>query len=145
LIWFEFIHFCDIDLDSIYERNYAMYIEWTKLSERENRSLITQQLHVVETINWHCVINNEFIASIQHVMFIENMLYTLHATYIEHNLYADFSLRLERLLKENFSRQSHSSRWTRFLTAQISTVYFLSMNCRRFICNMHAYHSQFLL
>ena len=31
---------------------------------------------------------------------IENMLYTLHATYIEHNLYADFSLRLERLLKE---------------------------------------------
>jgi len=35
--------------------------------------------------------------------FIKNMLYTLHATYIEHNLYADFSLRLERLLKE-FSR-----------------------------------------
>ncbi len=32
--------------------------------------------------------------------FIENMLYTLHATYIKHNLYADFSLRLERLLKE---------------------------------------------
>ncbi len=31
------------------------------------------------------------------------MLYTLHATYIEHDLYADFSLRLEKLLKE-FSR-----------------------------------------
>ena len=31
---------------------------------------------------------------------IENMLYTLHATYIEHDFYADFSLRLERLLKE---------------------------------------------
>ncbi len=28
------------------------------------------------------------------------MLYTLHATYIEHDLYADFSLRLERLLRE---------------------------------------------
>ncbi len=34
------------------------------------------------------------------LMFIENMLYTLHATYIEHNLYADFSLRLKRLLRE---------------------------------------------
>ena len=33
-------------------------------------------------------------------VFIENMLYTLHATYIEHNFYADFSLRLKRLLKE---------------------------------------------
>ena len=28
------------------------------------------------------------------------MLYMLHATYIKHDLYADFSLRLERLLKE---------------------------------------------
>ena len=28
------------------------------------------------------------------------MLYTLHATYIKHNFYADFSLRLEKLLKE---------------------------------------------
>ncbi len=35
--------------------------------------------------------------------FIENMLYTLHATYIEHDLYADFPLRLEKLLRE-FSR-----------------------------------------
>jgi len=31
---------------------------------------------------------------------IKNLLYTLHATYIEHDLYANFSLRLERLLKE---------------------------------------------
>ncbi len=31
---------------------------------------------------------------------IENMLYTLHATYIRHNFYADFSLKLEKLLKE---------------------------------------------
>ncbi len=38
LIWFEFIHSYDIDLNSIYERNYAMYIEWTKLSEKENHS-----------------------------------------------------------------------------------------------------------
>jgi len=38
LIWFEFIHSYDIDLNSIHERNYAMYIEWTKLSEKENHS-----------------------------------------------------------------------------------------------------------
>ncbi len=38
-----------------------------------------------------------------HELSIENMLYTLHATYIKHNLYADFSFRLEKLLKE-FSR-----------------------------------------
>ena len=36
------------------------------------------------------------------VIFIENMLYTLHATYIKHNFYADFFLRLKKLLKENF-------------------------------------------
>ncbi len=35
-----------------------------------------------------------------HCLFIKNMLYTLHATYIKHDLYADFSLRLEKLLKE---------------------------------------------
>ncbi len=33
-------------------------------------------------------------------MFIENMLYTLHATYIKHDFYADFLLKLEKLLKE---------------------------------------------
>ncbi len=32
--------------------------------------------------------------------FIKNMLYTLHATYIKYNLYANFSLKLEKLLKE---------------------------------------------
>ncbi len=32
---------CNIDLDSIYEKLYAMCIEWTKLSERENRSSTT--------------------------------------------------------------------------------------------------------
>ncbi len=41
LIWFEFIHSCDIDLNLTYEGNYAMYIERTKLSERENRSSTT--------------------------------------------------------------------------------------------------------
>ena len=76
---------------------------------------------------------------------IENMLHTLHATYIRHDLYADFSLRLERSLREFFSQQIHSSRWTRFLAAQISTVYFLSMSCRRFVSDIHAYHSWFLL
>ncbi len=39
LIWFEFIHSYDIDLSSTHERNYDIYIEWTKLSEKENRSL----------------------------------------------------------------------------------------------------------
>ncbi len=34
--------------------------------------------------------------------FIENMLYTLHATYIKHNFYADFSLKLKKLFKEFF-------------------------------------------
>ncbi len=50
LIWFEFIHFCDIDLDSIHEKNYVICIKWTKLFKKENRSLITWWLHVVETI-----------------------------------------------------------------------------------------------
>jgi len=34
------------------------------------------------------------------VASIENILYTLHATYIEHDFYADFSFKLEKLLKE---------------------------------------------
>ncbi len=51
LIWFEFIHSCDIDLDSTHEKNYAMCIEWTKLSEKENRLLTTWWLHVIETMN----------------------------------------------------------------------------------------------
>ncbi len=76
---------------------------------------------------------------------IENMLHTLHATYIRHDLYADFLLRLKKSLKEFFSQQIHSSRWTRSFAAQISTVYFLSMNRRRFISDTHAYRSRFLL
>ncbi len=52
----------------------------------------------------------EFCVRVLIYMSIENMLYTLHATYIKHNFYADFSLRLERLLRENFLQQIHSSR-----------------------------------
>jgi len=48
-----------------------------------------------ETLKFAHVELNEF-----HELFIENMLYTLHATYIKHNLYANFSLKLERLLRE---------------------------------------------
>ena len=44
------------------------------------------------------LIREEIVAWIN--VSIKNMLYMLHATYIKHNLYADFSLRLERLLKE---------------------------------------------
>ncbi len=68
LIWFEFIYSCDIDLNSIHEENYVMCIKWTKLSERENHSLTTWWLHIVETINWYYVISNESIAFIQRVM-----------------------------------------------------------------------------
>ncbi len=50
LIWFEFIHSCDIDLDSTHEKNYVMCIEWTKLFEKENHSSTTWWLHVVKTI-----------------------------------------------------------------------------------------------
>jgi len=35
---------------STYERLYAMCVEWTKLSEIENRSLFIRLLHAVETI-----------------------------------------------------------------------------------------------
>ncbi len=45
-----FIHSCDIDIESIHERHYAMCIKWTKLSEKENRLSTTQRLHVVKTI-----------------------------------------------------------------------------------------------
>jgi len=78
-------------------------------------------------------------------VFIKNMLYMLHATYIKHNLYADSFLRLEKLLRENFLWQIHSSRWIKSFTAQISTVYFLNMSCSCFICNTNAYRSWFLL
>jgi len=93
-------------------------------------------------------LSHAWMYSVQSLMiqqFIENMFYTLHATYIKHDFYADFSLRLKRLLRENFLWQIHSSRWTRSFTAQISTVYFLSMNYKCFICDMHIYRSQFLL
>ena len=59
--------------------------------------------------------------------------------------HADFSLRLEKLLRENFLQQIHSSRWMRSFTAQILIVYFLSMSCRCFVCNTHVYCSWFLL
>jgi len=49
---FEFIHSCDIDLSSTHEENYDIYIERTKLSEKENRS---------STIRWlQCRQDSEF-------------------------------------------------------------------------------------
>ncbi len=44
LIWFEFIHSCDINLNSTHEKLYAIYIEWTKLFEKENHSSTIQWL-----------------------------------------------------------------------------------------------------
>ncbi len=67
LIWFEFIHFCDINLDSTYERLYAIYIEWTKLSEKENHSSSIHQLYVIETMIIKLCIKFASIASIQRV------------------------------------------------------------------------------
>ncbi len=50
LIWFEFIHPCDIGLSPTHGGHYAMCIERTKPSGGENRSPATQRLHVAETI-----------------------------------------------------------------------------------------------
>ena len=50
LIWFGFIHPCDIGLSSTHGGNYAMCIERTKPSEGENRSPTTRRLHAAETI-----------------------------------------------------------------------------------------------
>ncbi len=39
-----------ISIKLIHEKLYAIYIEWTKLSEIKNHSLFIQLLHAVETI-----------------------------------------------------------------------------------------------
>ena len=67
LIWFEFIHFCDIDLNSTHEKLYAIYIEWTKLSEKENHSSFIWWLHIIETMIMKLCIKFASIASIQRV------------------------------------------------------------------------------
>ncbi len=67
LIWFEFIHSCDIDLDSTHEKLYAIYIEWTKLSEKENHLLFIQRLRVIETMIMRLCIKFASIAFIQRV------------------------------------------------------------------------------
>ncbi len=105
--------------------------------------MIAFMLLIIDT-SWAAILIN-WSAFLFSIMFIENMLYTLHATYIKHDLYADFSLRHKRLLRENFLEQIHSSKEMRFLTAQISTVYFLSISCKHFICNTYVYCSRFLL
>ncbi len=55
----------------IHERLYAIYIEWTKLSEIENHSLFIQLLHAVETIIMRlciklvyvdCMLENEWLS-----------------------------------------------------------------------------------
>ena len=50
--------------------------------------------------NEHAASLCTFLLSKSWCLFIENMLYTLHATYIKHDLYADFSLRFKKLLKK---------------------------------------------
>ncbi len=54
---------------STYEKLYAMCVEWTKLSEIENRSLFIRLLHAVETIKMRlcikfvrddCTLENEY-------------------------------------------------------------------------------------
>ncbi len=57
LIWFEFIHSYDINLSSTHERNYDIYIEWTKLFEKENCSLTIQRLqHRQDNEFWNYVL-----------------------------------------------------------------------------------------
>ncbi len=55
----------------IHEKFYAIYIEWTKLSEIENHSLFIQLLHAVETIimrlciklvHVDCTLKNEWLS-----------------------------------------------------------------------------------
>ncbi len=99
-------------IKSTYERFYAIYIEWAKLSEIENHLLSIQLLHAVETIIMRlciklvrvdCMLKNEWLSHFklfQKLRFhhhscsclSKNILHTLHATYIRHDLYADFSL-----------------------------------------------------
>ena len=55
-------------------------------------------LNLMSLISCLCCSNRHAVLT----KFIENMLYTLHATYIKHNFYADFSLKLERLLQKVF-------------------------------------------
>ncbi len=57
LIWFEFIHFYEIDLSSIHEKNYVIYIKWIKLSEKENCSLTTWWFHIIETMNFDTILS----------------------------------------------------------------------------------------
>ena len=66
--WFEFIHSCNIDLNSTHEKLYAIYIEWTKLFEKENHSSFTWWLHVIETMIIRLCIKFASITSIQCVM-----------------------------------------------------------------------------
>ncbi len=68
MIWFEFIHFYDIDLNSTHEKLYAIYIEWTKLFKRENHSSFIWWLCIIETMIMKLCIKFASIASIQHVM-----------------------------------------------------------------------------
>ncbi len=58
-------------IKSTHEELYAIYIEWTKLSEVENHSLSIQLLHAVETIimklciklvHVDCMLENEWLS-----------------------------------------------------------------------------------
>ncbi len=64
--------------------------------------LLTQLRNVILSCSMFRWICSElmYISAFRVSMSIKNMLYTLHATYIEHDFYADFSLRLEKLLRE---------------------------------------------
>ena len=68
LIWFEFIHSYDINLNSTHERFYAIYIKWTKLSEKENHLSFIWWLHIIETMIMKLCIKFASITFIQRVM-----------------------------------------------------------------------------
>ncbi len=54
--------------DQFNEKLYAIYIKWTKLSEKENHLSSIWWLHVVETMIMRLCIKFAFITSIQRVM-----------------------------------------------------------------------------
>ncbi len=49
-VWIYYYHSCDIDLNLTHKKLYAIYIEWTKLSEKENHLSFTWLLCAVETV-----------------------------------------------------------------------------------------------
>ncbi len=83
-----------------------IFVSWTCMNSHAHLISCVLSLTWLRNVTLFCSIFRWTCSELVYVlissvsMFIENMLYTLHATYIKHDLYADFLLRLKRLLKE---------------------------------------------